>query len=190
MIHIKNLSKHLGLRTLFDRINLDVAPGEFVVITGPSGSGKTTLLNLLLGEVLPTSGTVHVDGKNIHELNFDDLQKHRTEIGTVFQDYKLFPHKTVFENVAFPLHLHELPETEVNARVADLLHDVDLDNHHHHFPHELSGGEQARAAIARALTHEPKIILADEPTGNLDTDHAAAIVKLLLKENAKGKTVV
>jgi cell division transport system ATP-binding protein len=171
-------------------INLEIGKGEFVFVVGPSGSGKSTLIRLLLKEEEPTKGEIFVAGKNIGKLSTWKVPYLRRNMGTVFQDFKLLADKTVFENVAFALEVIGKPRHVVNARVPEILKLVGLGDKLTNYPHELSGGEQQRVSIARAFVNRPLILLADEPTGNLDPGTSVDIMKLLDRINRIGTTVV
>jgi putative ABC transport system ATP-binding protein len=172
-------------------VNLTVAAGEFVVICGPSGSGKTTLLNIISGIDKPTSGKIIVFGENLADKDEDFLAEFRcNDVGFVFQTYNLVSTLTVAENVAFPMEWQLKPAEEVEARVAELLGIVGLQHRANHFPAQLSGGEQQRVAFARALANDPRLLLADEPTGNLDAENGQKIVQILRMLKAEGKTVI
>lgn len=171
-------------------ITFEIKPKEFVSIVGRSGTGKTTLLKLLLVEEKPTEGRVFLDGNDLSKIKHNKLHEVRRKIGAVFQDYKLLPSKTVYENVAYVMEVIGASDKEIKRDVAEVLEIVGLENHANNFPTQLSGGEKQRAAIARALIHRPEVILADEPTGNLDPYNTADIIRLLLKINELGTTVV
>jgi cell division transport system ATP-binding protein len=171
-------------------INLRIEKGEFVFVTGPSGAGKTTLLNLLFSAIKPTSGQILIDGRNIARITRSSIPILRRNIGVVFQDFKLLHSKNVFDNVAITLYVLGKPMTEIKRSVYAVLKAVGLQHKVHAYPQFLSGGEQQRVAIARAIVNEPKILLADEPTGNLDSDLTLEIMDLFLKINARGTTVV
>jgi cell division transport system ATP-binding protein len=171
-------------------LSLQVAKGEFVFLTGPSGAGKTTLLKLLFAEERPTSGQVFVDDLNLAQLRPSQVPMFRRRVGVVFQDYKLIPHRTVAENVAMTLWVLGLPERTVQQRVAAMLKAVGLFHRAHVLPAKLSGGEQQRASIARALINDPVLLLADEPTGNLDTEMSMEVMALLERANTRGTTVL
>jgi len=193
MIHVRDVVMRLssGGRavTVLDGVDLDVARGECVAITGPSGSGKSTLLGLIAGLDAPTSGTVQVDGVELTRLGEDALAHFRRDrIGFVFQSFHLIPTLTAAENVAIPLELAGV--REARARAAVLLDDVGLAPRAHHYPSQLSGGEQQRIAVARALANDPPLLLADEPTGNLDTATGHAIIELLLGINRTRNTTL
>lgn len=171
-------------------VNLEVKRGDFLFITGPSGSGKSTLLKLLYGGERPTQGEVLVDGCDVANLRGDRLAMLRRRIGIVFQDYKLIPRRTVAENVMFTLWAQGFPRPEVQRRLQPALKLVGLLHKANQFPDELSGGEQQRVSIARAIVSTPPLLLADEPTGNLDADNSWQVIKILHKLNAVGITIV
>ncbi len=171
-------------------ITLMIEKGEFVFITGPTGSGKTTLLRILIGDVVPTKGRVIVNDVDLVKLPRRKLPFFRRDIGVIFQDYKLLPHKTAFENVAFVLEAVGVPPKETKERVMEILSIVGLLHRRRLFPEQLSGGEQQKLAIARAIVNSPSILIADEPTGNLDPDTAWDIAELLLDINSRGTTVL
>ena len=183
MIRVRDLVMRLrsgaGVVTILDGVSLDVEPGQFVAITGPSGSGKSTLLGLIAGLDRPTAGSVRVDGVELASLDEDALARLRlAKIGYIFQSFHLIPTLTALENVAVPLELAGVPEAE--ARASALLEEVGLKLRVGHYPAELSGGEQQRVALARAVANQPGLLLADEPTGNLDSATGAQIIDLLL----------
>ncbi len=178
-----------GVRALED-VDLDIAKGSFVFLVGHSGTGKSTLLKLLYREVVPTRGSVVVDGIRVESLRRSRVPKLRRNLGVVFQDYKLLAHKTIWENVAFALQVTGTASRDVMRQVPRALDLVGLSHKSRMFPSELSGGEQQRTAIARALVNNPKILLCDEPTGNLDPSNTTEIMELLLRINVKGTTVV
>jgi putative ABC transport system ATP-binding protein len=172
-------------------INLQVPKAKFAVLCGPSGSGKTTLLNIIGGIDRPTKGKIIVAGQDLTEQDEDFLSDFRcNNVGFVFQAYNLVSTLTVAENVAFPMEWTQKPEKEIEKRVAELLKTVGLENRANHFPSQLSGGEQQRVAFARALANDPELILADEPTGNLDVKNAQKIVQVLQFLKSEGKTVI
>ncbi len=171
-------------------INFEVFPGEFVFIVGPSGAGKTSIMKMINREDRPSVGKVIVDGQDVTRLSYRKLPQLRRKVGVVFQDFKLLPKKTVFENVAFALEVSGKSNAEIKKVVPYILKLVGLKDKNESFPHQLSGGEIQRTAIARALVHEPKILLADEPTGNLDQSNAWEIIQLLNQINSWGTTVV
>ncbi len=178
-----------GSRAL-DNVNLQVRRGDFLFVTGPSGSGKSTLLKLLYGAERPTQGQVQVHDTNLSDLRGDRLSMLRRRIGVVFQDYKLIPRRTVAENVAFVLQAQGYARREIQRRLLPTLKMVGLHDKAERFPDELSGGEQQRVSIARAIVSTPPILLADEPTGNLDADNSWQVIKILKKLNAVGITVI
>jgi putative ABC transport system ATP-binding protein len=172
-------------------VNLNVARGNFIAICGPSGSGKTTLLNIISGIDRPTSGKVIVLGQDLTIQDEDFLAEFRcNDIGFVFQSYNLVSTLTVAENVAFPMEWSRKPETEIEKRVSELLKTVGLQHRADHFPAQLSGGEQQRVAFARALANDPQLVLADEPTGNLDKKNGQKITQMLQMLKANGKTII
>lgn len=173
-----------------DGVSFDIGEQEFVSFVGRSGAGKTTLLKLLLVEEHPTKGKILFDGYDVHTVKPRKLYQLRRRIGTVFQDYKLFPLKTAFENVAYVLEVMGASDQEVTRDVSQVLEIVGLSDRADNFPRELSGGERQRVAIARALVHQPDVILADEPTGNLDPYNAFEIIKLLVRIYEFGTTVL
>lgn len=179
-----------GMSPALDRINLHVEPREFVIVVGASGAGKSTLLKLLTREEKPTSGKIIVGGIDYDKLKDKEIPYLRRRIGTVFQDFKLLPNKTVFENVAFALEIVGTGKHEIRYTVPRVLDIVGLKGKEKRMPMELSGGERQRVAIARAIARQPKILIADEPTGNLDPKHAWDVVKVLQKINQYGTTVL
>src|SRR5579875_1669872 len=184
----KTYNKNLG--TALDRISLHVEPKEFVIVVGQSGAGKTTLLRLLTREERPTSGKIIVGGVDYDKLRDRDIPLLRRKIGVVFQDYKLLMNKTVFENVAFALEIVGMGNREIRHTVPRVLDIVNLKGKEKSMPMELSGGERQRVAIARAIVRQPKVLIADEPTGNLDPKHAWDVIKVLEKINKYGTTVL
>ena len=171
-------------------VDLAIKDGEFVSLIGPSGAGKSTLLRLLTRELSPSDGQIWVDGVNLADLSSNDIPFLRRKIGTIFQDFKLLSNKNSFENVAFALEVCGASKEEIDSDVPKVLGIVGLSEKMHSFPHQMSGGEKQRLAIARSLIHRPKILLADEPTGNLDRVNSYDVVKLLLKINELGTTVI
>lgn len=192
MILLDRVSKKYG-RTegvALDRISLHVDPKEFVIVVGQSGAGKTTLLKLLTREERPTSGKIIIGGIDYDKLKDKDIPMLRRKIGVVFQDFKLLPNKTVFENVAFALEIVGVSNREIKHTVPKVLDIVNLKGKENRMPRELSGGERQRVAIARAIVRQPRILIADEPTGNLDPKHAWDVIKVLEKINRYGTTVL
>lgn len=191
MVKLQEVTKTYpnGSRGLFG-VNLEVQPGDFLFITGPSGAGKSTLLKLIYGAERPTSGEVIVDQLNVGQLKGDRLSLLRRRIGIVFQDYKLIPARTVSENIAFVLWAQGFTRKEIQRRLPPTLKLVGLQHKADCFPEQLSGGEQQRVSLARAIVGMPPVILADEPTGNLDPDNSWQVLKILQKLNAIGATVI
>ena len=192
MINFDNVSKQYknSNTPALDGINLNIEQGEFVFLVGQSGSGKSSLLRLLLKEEKPTSGTVTVDGINVAKLSNRKVPALRRTMGIVFQDFRLLPGKTVFDNVAFGMEVIGKSKKEIQQRIPALLDLVGLEEKAHRLPSELSGGEQQRVALARAFVNQPKLLLADEPTGNLDPSTSVGIMKLLDRINRTGTTIV
>lgn len=191
MIHMNSVSKIYdnGSVALSD-ITIDIEKGEFVFIVGPSGAGKSTFTKLIFREELPTSGQLIVNGRNVGDLTLSEVPYFRRCLGIVFQDYRLLPNKTVYENVAFAMQVIEASRREMQKRVNHVLDLVGLRNKTRCFPAELSGGEQQRVAIARAIVNSPLVVIADEPTGNLDPDTSWEIMKIFEKINKDGTTIV
>ncbi len=191
MIRLEHVSKtyEAGVVAITD-VSLHIKPGEFVFIVGDSGSGKSTIIKLLLKELAPTHGTITVNGRDLSSISHKQVPIFRRNIGVVFQDFRLLPDRNVYENVAFALRVVEAPKKDIKRKVPLMLSMVGLAAKYRSLPKQLSGGEQQRVAIARALVNEPKILLADEPTGNLDNKNAWEIMRLLDEINKKGTTVV
>jgi cell division transport system ATP-binding protein len=191
MLKFNNVTKlyHTGDIALKD-INIHIKPKEFVSIVGQSGAGKTTLLKLILGEEAPTEGDVVFEDMNIHKLKRKHMNMYRRRVGTVFQDFRLLPDKTAYENVAFAMEAAGRTDTEIKSDVPHALDLVGLRHKAHSFPDELSGGEKQRVAIARAIVNQPEMIIADEPTGNLDPINTYEIIQLLKKINDLGTTIL
>jgi len=173
-----------------EEVTFSISPKEFVSIVGHSGAGKTTLIKMLLAEDIPTEGKVFFESKDIHKMKKSEIHNIRRKIGTVFQDFRLLPNKTIFENVAFAMEVAGRSDDEIASDVPHVLELVDLSNKALNFPHELSGGEKQRVAIARAIVNQPDIIVADEPTGNLDPINTNEIIQILKKINDLGTTIV
>ena len=191
MIHLIKISKKFPPDTIaLSDVNLHIEPGEFVSVVGQSGSGKTTMIKLLTAETRPTSGRIVIGGWDITDIKHRQMPLLRRQIGVVFQDFKLLPKKTVTENVAFALQVSGARKDRIQKIVPQVLKIVDLQDKADRYPQQLSGGERQRVAIARALVHAPKILLADEPTGNLDALNTKEIINLLLRINEFGTTVI
>ncbi len=191
MIYFNNVSKVYNKEAAaLDDVNLTVTAGEFVSIVGHSGAGKTTLIKMILAEENPSDGAVFFESINIHKLNNNDLTKLRRRIGVVFQDFKLLPNKTAYENIAFAMEAVGKTDEEIMSDVPHVLELVDLGHKISHFPNQMSGGEQQRLAIARAIINQPELIIADEPTGNLDPINTHEIIQILKKINDLGTTVI
>lgn len=190
MIQFTNVTKRYGKVTVLDGVTFTIQKGEFVCIVGPSGAGKTTLIHALLGAERLTEGEVKLDDFNVTRATSQDLQTYRRRIGVVFQDYKLLPRKTVFENIAFALEVCGYEKSTIQHKVVEVMQKTGLEHLRNHYPRQLSGGEKQRASIARALVHAPEILIADEPTGNLDDENAKNIIDLLHKINEEGATVI
>jgi len=190
MVKFENVTKKFGEVTALSGVSFEIQPGEFVFIIGPSGAGKSTLVKLMLRESLPSEGTIKVKDFNLHELPKKKIPEYRRQIGVVFQDFKLLCDQTVFENVALVLRVLNEVEGKIEEKVLNILDLVGLKEKANFFPSQLSGGELQRVCLARAIVGEPEIIIADEPTGNLDLGIARQIVDLLKKINENGKTVI
>lgn len=191
MIHFDKVKKVYDENTTaLDEVDLKIAEKEFVSIVGHSGAGKTTLIKMLLAEDTPTSGEIFFEDEAVHKLRKKDINKLRRRIGTIFQDFRLLPHKNVYENIAFAMEISGHTDEEIAADVPHVLKLVGLDHKTSNFPDELSGGEQQRVAIARAIVNQPDLIVADEPTGNLDPINTYEIVQILKKINDLGTTVI
>jgi len=191
MIQLFNVSKrYAGGVNAVEELNLHIERGEFVFLTGPSGAGKTSLLRLLLRQELPSEGQILVNGRNVGALPVSKVPDLRRSIGVVFQDFKLIPRKNALDNVAYVLNVAGYSRTEQRRRAYNALRQVGLNHRLNALPRVLSGGEQQRVAIARAVVNEPTLLLADEPTGNLDPDLAVEIMRLFREINARGTTVL
>ena len=190
MIRLYHVSKRYGEQTALHDVNLHVAKGEFVYVTGPSGAGKTTLLKLLHGAIRPSSGKMLVGGIDIAKMGSAELYQLRRNMGIVFQDFKLIPRRTVGENIGLALEVLGTPREQIGRRVAAVLSIVGLRGRQDEFPLTLSGGEQQRVAVARAIVNDPSIVLADEPTGNLDGAMAIEVMEILQAINLRGTTVL
>lgn len=192
MIYFDNVSKlyNDGRAPALQEVSFQVAPREFVSVVGHSGAGKTTLLKMIIAEDRPSSGTVFFESLDVHSIPKVKLPQYRRKIGTVFQDFKLLAHKTAYENIAFAMEANGRSDDEIAENVPQALALVDLDDKAWNFPHELSGGEKQRVAIARAIVNQPDIVIADEPTGNLDPIATYEVVQILRKINDLGTTIV
>lgn len=191
MIRLENVSKSYnnGVHALRD-INLTIEDGEFVYIIGPTGSGKSTLIKLLDGEEIPNQGRVLVNDVDVGKLRHSKVPFYRRSIGVVFQDFRLLPHLTIFENISFALEVIGMDRQQIRQRVREVLELVSLSEKAKAFPNQLSGGQQQRATIGRAIANHPKVLIADEPTGNLDPEMSKEVIELLEKINEKEKTTV
>lgn len=191
MIKLEDVTKvyKTGVRAV-NNINVDIGPGEFVYVIGPTGAGKSTFIKLLYREEKATSGKVIVAGQDVSKIKNRKVPYFRRNIGVVFQNFRLLPKKTVFENVAFTLEVTDTPKMAIRKKVRKTLELVGLEDKANAFPHELSGGQQQRVAIARAIVNNPKVLIADEPTGNLDPDTSEGIIELLERINEVNHTTV
>ena len=191
MIELREVTKEYskGVAAL-NGVNIKIEQGEFVFIVGDSGSGKSTFIRLLMKELEPTSGKITVMGQDLEKLTHNQIPFYRRKIGVVFQDFRLLKDRNVYENIAFALRVTEAPTRVIKKKVPAALSLVGLAQKYKSYPKELSGGEQQRVAIARAIVNEPSILLADEPTGNLDPDNSWEIMKLLEEANQRGTTVI
>ncbi len=190
LIHLRDVSKHYGKIVALENVSLKINRGEFVSLVGPSGAGKSTLIRLLIAEERVSTGQIFIAGRDITLLRSNELPFYRRKVGVVFQDFKLLPQKTVAENVAFALEVADVHPDEIRRRAPKMLELVGMGSRANNFPAELSGGERQRVAIARAMVHSPKILIADEPTGNLDPENAREIIELLLRINQAGTMVL
>jgi len=190
MISFNNVTKAFGSHLVLDEVNFEIDSNELIILNGISGAGKSTVVGLLIGAEKPTSGTIEVDDITVNDMDGEMLQLYRRKVGVVYQDYKLLPAKTVFENVAFAMEVCEAPNDLIQQKVPELLEKVGLAPFSDHFPEHLSGGEKQRLAIARALVHDPRLLIADEPTGNLDEENVKGILELFRKLHAEGATIL
>lgn len=190
MVKFKDVTKKFGDITALDKVGFEITDQEFVFITGPSGAGKTTIVKLILRDYLPTDGKIKIDGYDLAKINKKDLVSLRRKVGVVFQDYRLLPDQTVYENVALSLKILGERGAKIEGEVAKVLALVGLTDRAELFPRQLAGGELQRACLARAVVAKPSIIIVDEPTGNLDPTTAWQIVKLLKKIHQMGKIVI
>ena len=190
MVTFSNVKKFYGDQMIFDDLSFSVNPGEFVFVIGRSGAGKTTLMRMLTQQVRPDEGTIHVEDIEVGKLKSRDVEKLRRMVGVIYQDYKLLTERTVGENIALGLEIINKSKSEISSRIEDLLNLIGLPGKANLFPTQLSGGEAQRVCIARALATAPRMLFADEPTGNLDDETARSIVRLLAKINELGTTVI
>jgi cell division transport system ATP-binding protein len=190
MIYFDRVTKRYGATKALEDVTLSIAPKEFLSIVGHSGAGKTTLLKLLLAEERPTDGAVFFESVDVNNLPLSALHHYRRKIGTVFQDFRLIPNKTAYENIAFAMEATGRSDEEIASDVPYILELVNLADKASHFPDQLSGGEKQRIAIGRAIINQPDVIVADEPTGNLDPVNTYEIVEILKKINSMGTTII
>ncbi len=191
MITFQNVTKTYNKHsTALENVSFKINPKEFVSIVGRSGAGKSTIVKLVIGEEKPSGGRIFFDSLEINRLKYSQLPRYRRHIGTIFQDFRLLTEKTVFENIAFALEVEGRPQKEINQFVPEILELVGLKDKLGSFPYELSGGEKQRVAIARAMINQPEVLVADEPTGNLDPFNTWEIIKLLMKINEMGSIVI
>ena len=191
MIYYDRVSKiYPGDSAALSEVSFSIEPGEFISIVGHSGAGKTTLLKMLFAEEKPTTGSVFFESINVHDISKKELNAIRRKMGTVFQDFRLLPTKTAYENIAFAMEAAGRSEDEIRSDVPHVLELVDLGDKMNSFPNELSGGEQQRVAIARAIVNQPDVIIADEPTGNLDPINTYEVVQILKRINDLGTTII
>ena len=192
MVHLNDVSMkyRAGGTQAANHLSLDIGEGEFVFLVGPSGSGKTTIIKLLSGEVRADSGDLEVNGYDLRRIRRGQLPKLRRTLGVIFQDFRLIEDKTVYENIAFAMHVVGASRREIRERVPYVMKLVGLEGREHRLPQEISGGEQQRVAVARALVNSPRLIIADEPTGNLDPAKSLELMLLLQKINELGTTVL
>lgn len=190
MIYFDNVTKHYADQTALSEVTFGIESGEFLSIVGHSGAGKTTLLRLLLAEDKPSTGAIFFESTNVHQIGSSRVPEYRRKIGTVFQDFRLLPNKTAYENIAFAMEAAGRTDDEIHSDVPQVLELVDLTPKALHFPHEMSGGEKQRVAIARAIISQPDVLIADEPTGNLDPVNTYDIIQILKKINDMGTTII
>ena len=190
MIRFEHVTKTYRANIGLDDISVDINKGDFVFLVGPSGAGKSTFIKLILKEIEADNGSIIVDGKDITKISNREIPTLRRKVGTVFQDFRLLPKKTVFENVAFAMEVLHKSKKQIRKQVPQILSLVGITDKAHKYPEELSAGEQQRVAIARAIVNNPMVLIADEPTGNLDPDTAAEIMDLLEQINLRGTTIV
>lgn len=191
MLRMNDVSKvYAGGSVALQNVNVHIAPGEFVFVVGPSGAGKSTFIKMLFREVLPTTGSIFVNGVDILSLEPKEIPFMRRQLGIIFQDYRLLPDRTVYENVAFAMQVIEAPHRKIKRQVLNVLDLVGLRHRANAYPNELSGGEQQRIAIARAIVNDPVFVIADEPTGNLDPETSWEIMEIFKEINETGTTIV
>ena len=191
MLKMTDVSKvYPGGSVALQNVDIHIEPGEFVFVVGPSGAGKSTFIKMLFREVLPTTGSIFVNGVDILSLTSNEIPYMRRQLGIIFQDYRLLPDRTVYENVAFAMEVIETPRRKIKRRVLNVLDLVGLRHRADAYPNELSGGEQQRIAIARAIVNDPILVIADEPTGNLDPETSWDIMEIFKEINASGTTIV
>ncbi len=191
MLKMTDVSKvYPGGSVALQNVDIHIEPGEFVFVVGPSGAGKSTFIKMLFREVLPTTGSIFVNGVDILSLTPKEIPYMRRQLGIIFQDYRLLPDRTVYENVAFAMEVIETPRRKIKRRVLNVLDLVGLRHRADAYPNELSGGEQQRIAIARAIVNDPIMVIADEPTGNLDPETSWDIMEIFKEINAEGTTIV
>lgn len=191
MLWMSDVSKvYEGGSVALQDVNVHIEPGEFVFVVGPSGAGKSTFIKMLFREVIPSTGSIFVNGTNILELGPKEIPYMRRQLGIIFQDYRLLPDRTVYENVAFAMEVIEAPHRKIKRRVLNVLDLVGLRSRCNSYPNELSGGEQQRIAIARAIVNDPLLVIADEPTGNLDPETSWDIMEIFKEINETGTTIV
>lgn len=191
MIHMKNVTKvYENGAVALNNINVDIRKGEFVFLVGSSGAGKSTFIKMMFREVLPSSGILTVNGRDVIRMDNKEVPYLRRSLGVIFQDYRLLPDKTVYENISFAMQVIEAPRRLMQRSVNSVLDIVGLRDKYKCFPHQLSGGEQQRVAIARAIVNNPSIVIADEPTGNLDPETSWGIMDIFQRINAAGTTIV
>ena len=191
MLRMQDVSKvYPGGSVALQNVDIHIKPGEFVFVVGPSGAGKSTFIKMLFREVLPTTGSIFVNDVDILSLTSKEIPYLRRQLGIIFQDYRLLPDRTVYENVAFAMQVIETPRRKIKRRVLNVLDLVGLRHRANAYPNELSGGEQQRIAIARAIVNDPILVIADEPTGNLDPETSWDIMEIFKEINATGTTIV
>lgn len=190
MLRMNDVSKVYGGSVALQNVNVHIEPGEFVFVVGPSGAGKSTFIKMLFREVLPTTGSIFVNGVDILSLEPKEIPFMRRQLGIIFQDYRLLPDRTVYENVAFAMQVIEAPHRKIKRQVLNVLDLVGLRHRANAYPNELSGGEQQRIAIARAIVNDPVFVIADEPTGNLDPETSWEIMEIFKEINETGTTIV